>query len=100
MDIVYDIKKVKVTPETISFELSGEIISVPLKATCSKILMQSNQEQLQSFEVIPAGVGIYWPLLDEDVSIEGLLRFAGRSDLIKEHTLPAWCKQPDIAEAS
>ena len=39
----------------------------------SSILKDASDEELNSFEVSPSGYGIYWPLLDEDISIDGLL---------------------------
>jgi hypothetical protein len=58
------------------------MIEVPLNKTGSKMLPQAKPEYLKIFEVDQDGIGIYWPLLDEDLSVEGLLRAAGRDDLI------------------
>ena len=36
-------------------------------------LLHASSEQLATYEVSPSGYGIYWPLIDEDLSIDGLL---------------------------
>ena len=85
MDKIYDIKQLRITQQYISFELAGNMIKIPLTQTGSKILPQAKREYLEIFEVDDDGIGIYWPLLDEDLSIKGLLRSAGREDLIVKH---------------
>ena len=85
MDKIYDIKQLRITQQYISLELAGNKIKVPLTQTGSKILTQAKREYLEIFEVDDDGIGIYWPLLDEDLSIKGLLRSAGREDLVVKH---------------
>lgn len=36
-------------------------------------LSKASKEELLHFEISPSGYGIHWPLLDEDLSIDGLL---------------------------
>lgn len=100
MSRVYDVRNLKVTTKTISFNLSGELIVVPLDKSGSTILPQVEPAHLQFYELDPNGIGIYWPLLDEDLSIEGLLRSANRPYLIVEHKLPGWYYQEPLAKAS
>lgn len=40
---------------------------------CSPILAAANTEQRRYAELSPGGYGIHWPLLDEDISIGGLV---------------------------
>ena len=42
-------------------------------ADVSKKLLQASTAERERFEISPAGYGIHWPLLDEDLSINGLL---------------------------
>ena len=37
-------------------------------------LKKSNKESLQNFKLIAEGTGIYWPDLDEDLSLKGFLK--------------------------
>jgi hypothetical protein len=39
----------------------------------SKTLGNASEKEKNVFEISPSGYGIYWPLLDEDISIDGLL---------------------------
>jgi|APSaa5957512622_1039677.scaffolds.fasta_scaffold199588_1 hypothetical protein len=82
MNKIYDIRNLQITKDSISFELSANIIDIPLNKTGSAVLPQAKPEYLKIFEIDQDGIGIYWPLLDEDLSVEGLLRAAGRDDLI------------------
>ncbi|CBE68540.1 conserved protein of unknown function [Candidatus Methylomirabilis oxygeniifera] len=39
----------------------------------SERLRNASQEQRDNFEVSPAGYGIHWPDVDEDLSIDGII---------------------------
>jgi hypothetical protein len=39
----------------------------------SELLSKASSEERNNFEVSPSGYGIHWPLIDEDLSIDGLL---------------------------
>lgn len=39
----------------------------------SATLYEASAEEKNTFEISPSGYGIHWPLLDEDLSIDGLL---------------------------
>jgi Protein of unknown function (DUF2442) len=39
----------------------------------SLTLQQASEQERNIFEISPSGYGIHWPLLDEDLSIDGLL---------------------------
>jgi hypothetical protein len=39
----------------------------------SPVLAEASEEERNAFEISPSGYGIHWPLLDEDISIDGLL---------------------------
>lgn len=40
---------------------------------CSLILAAATTEQRRRAELSPGGYGIHWPLLDEDISVGGLV---------------------------
>lgn len=84
MSKIYDVKNLTVDQEAIRFQLSGEKIVVPLNRSGSHVLPKAKLEHLRIFELDADGLGIYWPVLDEDLSIAGLLRSAGREDLVVE----------------
>ncbi len=39
----------------------------------SPLLEKASELERNTFEISPSGYGIHWPLLDEDISIDGLL---------------------------
>ena len=39
----------------------------------SSVLKNASEEERNTYKISPSGYGIHWPLLDEDVSIDGLL---------------------------
>lgn len=53
---------------------SGETITAPL-ADYPR-LRDATSEQRAQWEVSSAGYGIHWPAIDEDLSVEGLMRRA------------------------
>ena len=64
---------VKVTPDKLTVCLAdGRVLSVPL--FWYPRLAAASQQQREKWEPCGAGFGIYWPELDEHLSVEGLLR--------------------------
>lgn len=51
---------------------NGNVISVPWES-CSVKLAKADAEQRHHLELSPGGYGIHWPLLDEDLSVQGLV---------------------------
>ena len=52
----------------------GRTISAPL--AWYPRLLHASQKDRDDWEVAGAGFGIHWPTIDEDLSVEGLLRGA------------------------
>jgi hypothetical protein len=66
------VKDVSITDELITFNLmDGRLISVPL--TWSWRLTEATPAERANFEIIGEGVGVHWPDIDEDLSVEGML---------------------------
>lgn len=53
--------------------VDGQTLELPLEAVSSRLL-NAEAWQRQLFEISPSGYGIHWSVLDEDLSIDGLLR--------------------------
>ena len=53
--------------------LHGHRISIPWDR-CSPALAAASDAQRRCAELSPGGYGIYWPLIDEDLSVGGLVR--------------------------
>jgi hypothetical protein len=66
------VSRVRVTEDEITaYLVDGRTISVPV--AWSWRLSEATREQRQNFEIIGDGIGIHWPDIDEDISIEGML---------------------------
>jgi hypothetical protein len=39
----------------------------------SSALGSASEKERSTFEISPSGYGIHWPLIDEDVAVDGLL---------------------------
>jgi hypothetical protein len=48
-------------------------IQIPWEKCSEKLASATEQERLNA-ELSPGGYGIHWPLIDEDLSVNGLLR--------------------------
>ena len=57
--------------EIIAHLVDGRTISVPL--IWSWRLAEATKKQRQHFEILGDGLGIHWPDIDEDISVEGML---------------------------
>jgi hypothetical protein len=67
------IQSVRVTRDEITAHLvDGRVISVPL--AWSWRLSEASPEQRANYRIIGTGQGIHWPDVDEDISVEGMLR--------------------------
>jgi hypothetical protein len=63
----------EVTEDAITAQLAdGRTISVPL--AWSWRLANATPAQRSHFEIIGSGEGVYWPDLDEDISVRGMLQ--------------------------
>ena len=65
-------KRVKVTAETLIVELTdGRTVSAPV--SWYPRLSEGTPAERRRWELIGPGIGIHWPTLDEDISVEALL---------------------------
>ena len=55
--------------------VDGNLYRFPVKAVSERLAQASEQER-QIYQISPSGYGIHWPTLDEDLSVNGLLKLA------------------------
>jgi len=72
MDKIHDITEVVISNGVLKIKVDGKIIRRPLKKI-SQRLAQASDVELNMFTISPSGYGIHWPLIDEDISINGLM---------------------------
>ena len=84
---VSDAASVAITEDTLTADLSdGRTICVPL--TWYPRLVHATMEERCNWRLVGGGVGIHWPDLDEDLSVEGLL--AGRPSGESQRSFTRW----------
>ena len=82
--------EVSVTEDNLVVELEdGRILSIPL--TWYPRLWHGTTAERQNWRMIGDGMGIHWPDLDEDISIEGLI--LGRRSGESQRSLNRWLEQ-------
>lgn len=70
--VVSRVIDVRVSEDTLSVDLEdGRSLSFPIG--WYPRLAYGTQEERNNFQISGAGYGIHWPVLDEDIGIEGLL---------------------------
>jgi len=64
---------IEATPEGLGLLVGKRTIVIPWEKCSKKLASATNQERMNA-ELSPGGYGIHWPLIDEDLSVNGLLR--------------------------
>jgi hypothetical protein len=83
MSVYHKVEQVKIENGVLSLRVDGQLIKKELREL-SSILDRAGQNEITNYVVSSSGYGIYWPLIDEDISIDGLLGI--------EHSPPQWKK--------
>ena len=68
----HDVDEVALDGDTLLIKVDGKVHRFALADVSLRLLAASPAERAR-FEISPSGYGIHWPLLDEDLSIDGLL---------------------------
>ena len=86
---IVQVQGVRVTDDTLTVDLDdGRSVSLPL--AWYPRLQHGTTKERNTWRACGAGQGIHWPLLDEDLSAEGLL--AGRRSGESEASFNRWLK--------
>ena len=69
----HEIKNVVIRKDKLKLLIDGREYEFRL-ASVSQKLASANEHQKNNFKVSSSGYGINWPMIDEDISIDGLLK--------------------------
>lgn len=69
----HKIQKIEFLDHQMIMKIDEHIYVWDLK-NISSTLAKAKDFELEKFEISPSGYGIHWPLLDEDLSVDGLLK--------------------------
>jgi hypothetical protein len=72
MNIYHRIDEVKIESGVLLVRVDGQLIRKAL-SEISPVLTKASEREISYYEISPSGYGIYWPLIDEDISIDGLM---------------------------
>ena len=68
----YNIKRLVFDGDLMIMNIDGDEKTFHLKDV-SAVLKNVSEKERNQFEISPSGYGVHWPLIDEDISIDGLL---------------------------
>lgn len=69
----HTVKNIRFEEKTLFLNIDGTDYMFPLKIISEK-LYKATDDELNNFIISPSGYRIHWPILDEDISIDGLLK--------------------------
>jgi hypothetical protein len=73
MEKAYNISQIIFENDYLVLSIDNQVVKLKLSEISEKLLKATEKER-NDFKVSPSGYGIHWRLLDEDLSINGLLR--------------------------
>jgi hypothetical protein len=71
----HEVESVDFDGDWMILAVDGQVYRLPLSQVSDR-LAQANEAERQLYRIAPSGYGIHWLTLDEDLSIDGLLRLA------------------------
>jgi hypothetical protein len=73
MIATHKIETIQFNKDYIILNIDGKELRIPLDKLSAKLKSASEIERAM-YKISPFGYGIHWPLIDEDLSINGILR--------------------------
>ena len=68
----HQVENVQIENGVLQLVVDGNTIQLNLR-NVSPALAAASDEERKEFEISPSGYGLHWRLIDEDISIDGLL---------------------------
>ena len=75
MITTHKIQEITFEKDMISLKVDGKLIRILLDKISLK-LKRANEMQRNFYKISPSGYGIHWPLIDEDLSINAMIKQA------------------------
>lgn len=73
MIITHNIEKISFEANFMILQIDGRSFTLELNKLSPKLL-NANKIERELYKISPSGYGIHWPLIDEDISIEAILK--------------------------
>jgi len=74
----HTIKAITFTAEDLVIAVDGATHVIKLRKASQRLAAASEVER-NVYQISPSGYGIHWPLIDEDLSVDGLLRIGRKA---------------------
>ena len=75
MIATHTIEKISFEQNSINLYIDGKEIKI-LFDNVSQKLKKANDLERNFYKISPSGYGIHWPLIDEDLSVDAILKIA------------------------
>ena len=75
MNKLYDIQDINFNDDVMLLTINGECYHIAIKEASDRLFQASDIDR-RLYKIAPSGYGIHWITLDEDLSIQGLLKIA------------------------
>ena len=73
MIATHNIQSINFNEKEMELEIDGKTLKVAL-GNVSKKLLNASEIERNFYKVSASGYGIHWPLIDEDISVEALMK--------------------------
>lgn len=73
MIAIHKVETIRFNQDFIILNIDGNELTIPLEKLSDKLTSATEVERAM-YKISPSGYGIHWPLIDEDLSIDGILR--------------------------
>jgi hypothetical protein len=80
MNKFHDVQQIEFDDTNLILSADGQEYRLPLSAVSNKLARGSDAER-RIYQISPSGYGVRWPVIDEDLSIDGLLKLAARAPI-------------------
>jgi len=75
MIVTHKIEELTFDKNVMFLKVDGRTIEISLEKASTKLLT-ADSIQRELYKISPSGYGIHWPLIDEDLSIDYLMKIA------------------------
>ncbi len=84
MDKIHNIESINFSNQEMIITVDQKTYYLPLKQVSNK-LVNATEIERNLYKISPSGYGIHWIMLDEDLSIDGLIKLANNLSMKINH---------------
>jgi hypothetical protein len=73
MIVTHNITHIGFENNILCLTIDNKEYRIPLEKISARLL-QANERERNAWKLSPSGYGIHWPLIDEDLAVDGLMK--------------------------